>query len=292
MCTAGTGQECPLRVNGCFQSRKLLAHYQKCRDLRAKQAGMGRRAKSQQHICLVCSLVARQARSLLEGGRPTFPKKAGATRKQVIASFTLNQNAVGGSVTVPHNMPPPPPRISAPIPIKQAPNASEAGKMVESPPSQNHLMLFSEVAAAAAPPPLVIAAEPEVLSKSLDSSRSTFLTFAANALHSLKSTPPPPTGRIRAESFDERAVKVQRLHAKMRQEDCGNDPTVELELQREEPIQELAEPRQAQRRGRSASLGVLASCCVAQKAGVCDTIAEEGTSQEYGRIFEMDEEKE
>lgn len=155
-------------------------------------------------------------------------------------------------------------------------------------------MLFSEVAAAAAPPALVAATEPEVLGKSLDSSRSTFLTFAANALHSMKSKPPPiASRRARAESFDERAVKPRRRTNGI-QADSGNDPTLELELQRDpESSSELADgERQGLRRERSASLGVLASCCVARKGAGCDPIAEEGGSQAFGEhedIFEMDE---
>jgi len=70
VCPAGEGFPCPTGHRGCDQARKLLGHYRRCRKSRARQAGQhpSRRDASQQNstTCLVCSLVARQARSLLE----------------------------------------------------------------------------------------------------------------------------------------------------------------------------------------------------------------------------------
>jgi len=67
-CPAGPGFSCPVR--GCDSARKLLAHYRRCRDIRARQAA-GRCLKppgqQQQHVCLVCSLMARHAKTLLDG---------------------------------------------------------------------------------------------------------------------------------------------------------------------------------------------------------------------------------
>jgi hypothetical protein len=67
-----------MMYHGCEQSRKLLAHYRRCRTLRSRLATNGSNLNAQQstastsastalsHHCLVCSLVARQARTMLE----------------------------------------------------------------------------------------------------------------------------------------------------------------------------------------------------------------------------------
>jgi hypothetical protein len=285
-CPAGNnGCSCPSNYNGCHQSRKLLAHYQKCRELRAKQAGMGRRTKSQ-HVCLVCSLVARHARNVLEGSS----RKSNA-KKQVIASFTLAEPVpeVSDRRLSTVAMPPPPPRQPGSTPIQRirspmhmySESSSEDGMPCESPPSRNQLMLFSEVAAAAAPPshpPCNSAA----LGKSLDSSKSPFLTLAASALQNLKRASPteeeeelpevvPTTSprRSRAGSYDERAL-------------------VPLQNQRHEQHEDVV-----RQRARSASLGMLASACLTRNGNAtCDTILEEESMQESMReeeAFSMDE---
>lgn len=134
-CAVGNGvASCPTNYHGCEQARKLLAHYRRCRMLRSRQAGQlsasSRREPVQQH-CLVCSLVARQARSMLEH-RPTAPKAtavpavsvtASATstlrkpsyrdKKSSITSFMLNDTKallVAPRKCVETKMPPPPPR--------------------------------------------------------------------------------------------------------------------------------------------------------------------------------------
>jgi len=73
-CPAGEGFPCPVGHRGCDQARKLLGHYRRCRKTRARQAGQlpSRRDPNQQHTCLVCSLVARQARSLLDKKPSSF----------------------------------------------------------------------------------------------------------------------------------------------------------------------------------------------------------------------------
>lgn len=60
-CPATAGRECPANHNGCTQARKLLAHYDTCREIRI------RKPAGDHHVCLVCSLVARHARIVLNG---------------------------------------------------------------------------------------------------------------------------------------------------------------------------------------------------------------------------------
>lgn len=65
-CRSADGGPCPTGRQGCDQAKKLLSHYRRCRKSRLMLAGQhpSRRDLNQQHSCLVCSLVARQARSL------------------------------------------------------------------------------------------------------------------------------------------------------------------------------------------------------------------------------------
>jgi TAZ zinc finger len=82
-CHAVGDAVCPMGYHGCDQSRKLLAHHRRCRQLRlaakarsptSSGGGGGATALSSSvatgsaaatHHCLVCSLVARQARTFL-----------------------------------------------------------------------------------------------------------------------------------------------------------------------------------------------------------------------------------
>ena len=88
ICAAGPGASCPTGHKGCNDSRKLLAHYRKCREIRARQAGQHPRI--QQHACLVCTLVARQARSMLDM-TPSSQRKP--NRKHSINSVSNNLEA-------------------------------------------------------------------------------------------------------------------------------------------------------------------------------------------------------
>jgi hypothetical protein len=60
----GGGYGCAER--GCDSARKLLNHYKRCRDVRARQAAQLQKtnAKQDAHVCLVCSLMARHAKSM------------------------------------------------------------------------------------------------------------------------------------------------------------------------------------------------------------------------------------
>jgi len=135
-CPAGASgdAECPMLYHGCDQSRKLLAHYRRCRSLRARQAGSssgggGSNAKrretpvassptSSHHHCLVCSLVARQARTMLErksspstttSTKGSCAKKTSSPRK---VSYTVSTEAFATAERRPSTMkmPPPPPK--------------------------------------------------------------------------------------------------------------------------------------------------------------------------------------
>eukprot|EP00533_Pseudo-nitzschia_delicatissima_P008581 CAMPEP_0116102632 /NCGR_PEP_ID=MMETSP0327-20121206/13454_1 /TAXON_ID=44447 /ORGANISM="Pseudo-nitzschia delicatissima, Strain B596" /LENGTH=348 /DNA_ID=CAMNT_0003594687 /DNA_START=201 /DNA_END=1247 /DNA_ORIENTATION=+ len=65
-CSAKGVEPCPTNHKGCQDARKLLAHFRRCRDIRARQSQMLNGKNRQQHVCLVCSLVARHAKFTLD----------------------------------------------------------------------------------------------------------------------------------------------------------------------------------------------------------------------------------
>jgi hypothetical protein len=114
-CSVNKSEACPSHCNGCEQARQLLNHYRRCRGERARQ---GCRKESQH--CLICSLVARQAKSML--GKDKMGQSSSSSRSSSSSSsssmisvfnkdMTLGDAAMmsGPSPSL-HNMPPPPPR--------------------------------------------------------------------------------------------------------------------------------------------------------------------------------------
>ncbi|KAL3822936.1 hypothetical protein ACHAXA_011651 [Cyclostephanos tholiformis] len=137
-CPAGSPDfSCPTHCRGCNETRKLLAHYRKCKDIRTKQVGLGRRSllQSDQGSCLVCSLVARYAKGMMDrtsnsggGGGGAIQGKNKAVASLISSSFDAKFNVGKGladssadrarktpfertpSMTL---MPPPPPRYGS-----------------------------------------------------------------------------------------------------------------------------------------------------------------------------------
>jgi len=88
-CSAGLVEPCPTQHKGCQDARKLLAHYHRCRDIRARQSqNPNATSKPQQHVCLVCSLVARHAKFTLAGNAPHASKNG--TTSHYIPSLNLS----------------------------------------------------------------------------------------------------------------------------------------------------------------------------------------------------------
>ena len=116
------GGECPMMYHGCEQSRKLLAHYRRCRTLRSRLA-TGSNAPSMMsgnsssnnsssstkqqsasstlssHHCLVCSLVARQARTMLERTAPQPTTTTNGMNVFKSSSTNLKRNILSNSAT-------------------------------------------------------------------------------------------------------------------------------------------------------------------------------------------------
>lgn len=143
-CSVGSvTHPCPTCVRGCHETRRLLAHYRRCKDIRTKQVGLGRRSLVQPDhprgssststsFCLVCSLVARYAKGILErtsnsGGCITQGKGSSLLSSSLDGKFNIerglshfdNHQALrlfpriertNPSMTL---MPPPPPRYGS-----------------------------------------------------------------------------------------------------------------------------------------------------------------------------------
>lgn len=121
-CPAGSGFSCPTHHHGCDPARKLLEHHRRCKHLRSRQPGVVscRRDLSQHQHCLICSFVARQARTVLErgSGKSSLSRSVSPARKHFskqCVSFVVNVHDGFSEMPFPApgsalKMPPPPPR--------------------------------------------------------------------------------------------------------------------------------------------------------------------------------------
>lgn len=281
-CAAGVGFECPTGYHGCDQARKLLAHYRRCRAIRAKQVGQapGRRDLSRQHVCLVCSLVARQARSTLERSSTSSARSStvSTTKKvssrKVVSSFMLNSDNEIVPLVKKSIMPPPPPRKSIGTehpPIKRL-QFSNHQKNVE----LQHRLPFA-VAVAGDPAastegsisPMLL--DTSILAKSLDSVRGSYMKMAASeATHKqlglkrsgFSATQQQPAFDLRDERKEGRPRSAS-FAAPIRSSQGHAFMTQPLEVQ-------------SPGRSRSASCSGIRSAAATQTAS-CDTILEEGS---------------
>ena len=131
-CNAGFNSTCPHGYNGCHQARKLLSHYRKCRELRARQRRQIRLRQQQvlePQFCLLCTLLTRHDRNVTEQtkrSRQNSLSSAQSTRPAVIGDVSAeakmlmsfkkqtNSNEEQNSPTSSQeSMPPPPPRPRA-----------------------------------------------------------------------------------------------------------------------------------------------------------------------------------
>jgi hypothetical protein len=91
-CPAKAEFACPNSINGCQQSRKLMSHYRKCREARARQRRQGRLNK-QTNACLICTLLARHDKTISESSLsiisplPPIPQK---TQKRANQTHSLS----------------------------------------------------------------------------------------------------------------------------------------------------------------------------------------------------------
>jgi len=93
-CSAELVEPCSTQHKGCQDARKLLAHYRRCRDIRARQSQNPNGKNRQQHVCLVCSLVARHAKFTLDSCVSNASKNG--TSSHFIPSLNLSYDTCNG----------------------------------------------------------------------------------------------------------------------------------------------------------------------------------------------------
>jgi hypothetical protein len=281
-CSAGPGASCPTQHKGCDDARKLLAHYRRCREIRARQTGQP--AKAQQHVCLVCTLVARHAKGVLDRTQSISPRKPNSKHvisaatpqlmrprstspirtsgKQAVASFTLSRDGklvpLSEPSTAPMQMPPPPPRLP------QLSKGMGTPKTYVSPAIQSQIQSMDYSLSSTSSP----AYDSSMLGKSLDTAGGFF--------------------RRRAESLDiRRSSATMPEHGIFPEQHGGSpeyDPTLERELKSDEDIEDH-HSQFTHRRRRSASCHVLSTTSPGSPGG-CDTILEEPIGEELHQILE------
>lgn len=309
-CTASSDYDCPQKYHGCLQAKKLLAHYRRCREMRLRQSRQNlekRGVRYQQHPCLVCTLVARHARNVIEGGKapvPSIPTAPKTVLRGVMTTRTACQECVDSGNEIDKKsklsqlMPPPPPRSphtsGSDISLLEAASSlsalssSKADYMCYtdekeivygSPPTQTQLMQSNveEVAKATAPTSYVGSSDSSMLGKSVDSIKS-YMDHSVSQNSgggSPVSMPPKRYFRRRAESFDERKMPSRSALGNQ----TINDPTLETVLRGEsnylsnceEEIHETSVARSLVSMNRSNSCGILSNLV---HSGKCDTILE------------------
>lgn len=313
-CPAGLNFPCPSSTKGCNETRKLLAHYRRCKDLRLKQVGLGRRSNGMQpdQSCLVCSLMARYAKNMVDRHRsPGRGNNAASLLADALSSslgsstgakFNVEkdfaktsfptQEARSTGVRKPsfertpsaQLMPPPPPRHSSVLPSNPGNgDISMSNENWDCPPTPSILMYSKtgKVAAVTNPKSKEILSDAAMLGKSVDSSVVPFPILRKSTKEGSfadKLVVPAPQGRVRAESYDERKVKfsttvTSRHYYPAPQEDQVNHFMV-------------PDPLSAKNTGRprSVSCGNMDHNAPAPSNNNFDTIAE---GEEHEEVFEM-----
>jgi hypothetical protein len=179
---------CPEQIQGCTQARKLLAHYRRCREIRSLKRtsyhtnhstlSLNSALSSSSHSpCLICSLLARHARNVMES------TSAASTLASIGSSPppTVTSSCLPITLTSSRSMPPPPPR----------PRTCSLGSMPQHP-----TLLGSTALAQIVPLP----------SQSFSTTPTNTTTTTTNSLgknNTIKSSSLARRGRPRATSLDD-----------------------------------------------------------------------------------------
>lgn len=202
---------CPEQFQGCTQARKLLNHYRRCRDIRALKRNSFSSTHAS-HSCLICSLLARHARNVLES----------TAAASTLASIGLTTTTSPISSI---SMPPPPPRPRTcslgSIPQPQKPTLLGSTALAQNVPLPQNSFSFS--------------------------STNNFLGKSSQVRSTINHIKPTPSyGRPRATSLDERnsvfsssKIKGQAWNQSPSSRHREHDPTLEfgiLEQVNKEPM--------------------------------------------------------
>lgn len=237
-----------MQYKGCVDARKLILHYRRCRDIRArKNSGP---VNSEPHFCLVCSLVARNAKSKSRSISPTT-----STKKQLMPSANARCTPVGQ----------PPKQQLFKQELRVRPRSfsfSEIGRTAAKPTVPRELIKTMP------PPPPRFSGRQEDSNNdnnNMDIIQSTM--SSALAVHRSEARDQAPNARPRAESLDLRKFSLS-----------ANDPQPTVgEDGFQVPFPPLV-------RRRSASFHVLS----AVSPNGCQTIVEEPVGEELQELLEGD----
>ena len=320
-CSVGSGLGgClqPCSVKGCNETRKLLAHYHKCKAMRMNQQQQGATQQQQQQqqpdqSCLICSLMARHAKSMLEREEslslqqqldhdindmpPPPPRSAGLGMQSTMGMEMMNDHNDNVPCQEESTTPSSSSKLAALASIASvlSPNISST------PPTSNTTASYlsksvpnnNTTAAAAA-----VAVAPILRKNSRDSVPSSY-NGGETGMPTRKTNSIKHRRRPRAESYDERKTRVKfapgvfttgslkrQNHHYFDTNNNNNNGMQECSGEAEEPMmQQQHEEMQYQMlhnssptRPRSASLGShnTASSTSDSSEHDCETIAEEG----------------
>lgn len=311
-CPAGPGVPCPTRCKGCNETRKLLAHYRRCKDMRAKKRRSGSQSQQPDQSCLVCSLMARYAKGMLDrtNKRSSSPKNTTTAVAMSLSSsfdgrFKLDRGSakcdkiqarVKSSLSPIKNrtpsmtlMPPPPPRSrssrhNGSIPSLSTIEISLANECFPCPPPPSPSR-FDSAAAISSNPYASIKSRSGTTSNATPMGKSvdTNIRIPFPILRNGPSAAIATTHlrhRQRAESYDER---LQTRVVKFAPAIVTSEQYYSNEYEEERPLGSTPSQgirNNATNRPRSASVGSTDGNSTMLSAHGCDTIAEDGVEEE------------
>ena len=258
---------CPSNHRGCDQGRKLLAHYKRCKTIRAKQLGQSslRREGAQPHVCLVCNLVARQARSVLDR-----PKSAASSHH---SNHNHNNSKDGSSRT-----PAPSPAASSTAVRKTSSRRIISSFMLD---SSNRVVEIPTHALMPSSPKMMPPPPPRARPPSTTGMMMTSTTTDEH-LQSHHSFPPPMGRHYMPQAFPEPEFKEPKsvsFHGAGRGRAYSHS-----EGHTHRPAAAAVDAYCFQR-PRSQSLGAALTTAGSLSHRDCDTIAEEGESGEFAEVW-------
>jgi hypothetical protein len=247
-CPAKGEVACPSGHNGCQQSRKLLNHYRKCREERARQRRQARLPQPSNNFCLICTLLARHDKTISENSlaisSPLPPNPPHQKRNNTSNSLSSSFDKI------------------------YSPQVARRKARSKSVQFDLHRETKSADSPSAMPPPPPRARTSSVGSISHLDHHSIGIGSSVKSIHAFLQK---DGSRPRAESLDERKLPSPCFE---------NDPTVELELRmRSQSSSDVTmdiggrENRQLPFRKRSVSCSLIPHC--SKSPNGCETIMEE-----------------
>ena len=254
-CSTLDVEPCPTSHKGCADARKLLNHYRRCREIRSRQVAS--RSRDPQHVCLLCSLVARNAIGFADRNRSTSPMQH-RSKSHRIPSLSLSSDM----------------KTSIELHSRVRPRSTSPHRDVQLATSDSFRPQKWQ------PEPLDSPRRmPPPPPKFLSSKYNVSVTFDVDPVDDLRGTNNGDwRQRPRAESLDIRFSQPHRP---------DNDTALSFLDERSEESEVAAPPTQHRRR-RSASCSILSPQRNVESGPTFDPILEEPVGHELQQILEGD----